>query len=169
MPEEKGGLWFLSIDMHHSWEAHSHLVYILQPSAPSPNVSWPLLSEPVELPEKSFILSQLCLPRQMFYIKDTKSCPEDLASKNSLEALAFRRWCNLGEMCATISLQRQKTAWTHRGPRPGYWVGHPSLLWWVAIVCKSAWENVCSVPGVDSTALWLTVQFPPSSASKSSS
>lgn len=75
----------------HSWGMHSRLVYVpILPTA-CPNACWLLLSEPVGLPAQSFLPSQRCLPRQMFYIKNTTSCPKDDASKNSLSALAFRR------------------------------------------------------------------------------
>lgn len=89
-------------------EKPSHHVYISQPShyftkrllAFAQWASW--------APRKSFILSQLCLPRQMFYIKNTKSCPEVLASKNSQVALASGRWCNVLWTCVLQSPPKGK-------------------------------------------------------------
>lgn len=84
-------------------EKHSHHVYISQPSHYLTKRLLAFAQWASRAPRKSFILSQLCLPRQMFYIKNTKSCPEVLASKNSRVALAFGRWCNVLWTCVLQS------------------------------------------------------------------
>jgi hypothetical protein len=98
----------------------THMLFVCHSlPATSLNASWPLLRELARLPEKSFIPSQLCLPRQMFCIKNTKSCPEDSASKTSLSAVAFRRWGNVAEMYPPTSPQGRKTAWLTVDQGPG--------------------------------------------------
>lgn len=79
----------------HSWETHPLRVYTSQPSNYFTNCLLAFAQWAGRAPRKSFILSQVCLPKQMFYIMNTKSsCPEVLASKNWQVALAFGRWRN---------------------------------------------------------------------------
>lgn len=50
-------------------------------------------------------------------------------------------------MCAPISPQRQKTAWTHRGLGWGHWVGHP-FSYDVWLQCVSQPGRISLIPGI---------------------
>lgn len=93
---------FCRLPVSHSWKALPPCLHItafpLLHQTPPGFAQWTSWA-----PRKPFILSQLCLIRQMFYIKNTKFCPEVLASKNSPVALAFGRWCNALWTCVLQS------------------------------------------------------------------
>lgn len=136
---------------NHSWETHPLRVYTSQPSNYFTNCLLAFAQWAGRAPRKSFILSQVCLPKQMFYIMNTKSsCPEVLASKNWQVALAFGRWRNepwryvLQSPHPPAPAPKAEDSTDSWGLGPRNQAGHP-FLWQMATMCKPAWENVsCS-------------------------